>query len=39
MKATESIAQFIANTAYEDIPRPVLDATRTIILDGIANIL
>ena len=39
MKATESIAQFIANTAYEDIPRPVLDATRTIILDGVANVL
>lgn len=39
MNATERIAQFIANTAYEDIPRPVLDATRTIILDGIANVL
>jgi len=39
MNATEQIARFIANTSYEDIPRPVLDATRTIILDGIANIL
>ncbi len=39
MNATEQIARFIAKTAYEDIPRPVLDATRTIILDGIANIL
>ena len=39
MNATEQIARFIANTAYEDIPRPVLDATRTIILDGVANIL
>ena len=39
MNATESIARFIANTTYEDIPRPVLDATRTIILDGVANIL
>ena len=37
--ATQNIAQFIANTRYEDIPRPVLDATRTIILDGIANVV
>jgi 2-methylcitrate dehydratase PrpD len=37
--ATETIARFIAKTRYEDIPRPVLDATRTIILDGIANVL
>lgn len=39
MNATESIARFIANTRYGDIPRPVLDATRTIILDGVANVL
>jgi 2-methylcitrate dehydratase PrpD len=39
VNATESIARFIANTTYEDIPRPVLDATRTIILDGVANML
>ena len=39
MNATEQIARFIANAAYDDIPRPVLDATRTIILDGVANIL
>ena len=39
MNATEQIARFIANTRYEDIPRPVLDATRTIILDGVANVL
>ena len=37
--ATEKIARFIAGTRHEDIPRPVLDATRTIILDGIANVL
>src|SRR4051812_31529621 len=36
--ATERIARFIANTRYENIPRPVLDANRTIILDGIANV-
>ena len=39
MNATERIARFIANTAYEDIPRPVLDATLTIIRDGLANVL
>ena len=39
MNATERIARFIANTSYEDIPQPVLDATRTIILDGVANVL
>ncbi len=39
MNATEAIARFIAKTGYEDIPRPVLDATRTIILDGVANVL
>jgi 2-methylcitrate dehydratase PrpD len=39
VNATERIARFIANTRYEDIPRPVLDATRTIILDGVANVL
>jgi 2-methylcitrate dehydratase PrpD len=39
MNATQQIAQFIANTRYEHIPQPVLAATRTIILDGIANVL
>ena len=39
MHATQEIAQFIADTRYASIPRPVLDATRTIILDGIANVL
>src|SRR5436189_1469229 len=39
MNATEQIARFVANTRYEDIPRPVLDATRTIILDGVANVV
>jgi 2-methylcitrate dehydratase PrpD len=39
VNATEQIARFIARTRFEDIPRPVLDATRTIILDGIANVL
>ncbi len=39
MNATEKIARFIVNTRYEDIPQPVLAATRTIILDGVANVL
>jgi 2-methylcitrate dehydratase PrpD len=37
--ATERIAHFIATTRYEDIPKPVIEATRTIILDGIANVV
>jgi 2-methylcitrate dehydratase PrpD len=39
VNATEQIAQFIAHTKHEDIPRPVLEACRIIILDGIANVL
>jgi 2-methylcitrate dehydratase PrpD len=39
VNATEKIARFIVNTRYEDVPRPVLDATRTIILDGVANVV
>ena len=39
MNATEQLARFIASTRYEDIPLPVIDATRTIILDGLANVL
>ena len=39
MNATEQIAHFIANVRYENIPAPVLSATRTIILDGIANVI
>jgi len=39
VNATEKIARFIVNTRYEDIPQPVLAATRTIILDGVANVL
>jgi 2-methylcitrate dehydratase PrpD len=39
MHATAQIARFIANTQYNDIPKPVLDAARTIILDGVANVL
>lgn len=39
MNATEQIARFVAKTRYEDIPPAVLTATRTIILDGIANVL
>ena len=39
MNATEQIARFVANIRYEDIPAPVLNATRKIILDGIANVI
>jgi len=39
MNATQRVAHFIASTRYEDIPPPVLDAVRTIILDGVANVV
>jgi 2-methylcitrate dehydratase PrpD len=39
LNATERIAHFIATTRYQDVPAPVLAASRTIILDGIANVL
>jgi 2-methylcitrate dehydratase PrpD len=39
VNATEAIARFIVNTRYADIPGPVLDATRTIMLDGVANVV
>jgi len=39
VNATERVAHFIATTRYEDIPGPVLAATRTIILDGVANVV
>ena len=37
--ATGQLARFIASTRYENIPEPVRAATRTIILDGVANVL
>lgn len=37
--ATETLARFVAATRYEDIPPAVLEASRTIILDGVANVL
>lgn len=37
--ATEQIARFITTTRYGDIPQPVRAATRTIVLDGLANLL
>lgn len=39
MDATAQIARFVAATGFDAIPRPVVDATRTIILDGIANLV
>jgi 2-methylcitrate dehydratase PrpD len=39
VNATEQVARFIAGVRYQDIPQPVLAATRTIILDGVANLL
>jgi 2-methylcitrate dehydratase PrpD len=39
LDATARIARFIASTRYESVPPAVREATRTIILDGIANVL
>jgi 2-methylcitrate dehydratase PrpD len=39
VNATQRIAQFVADTTYDGIPRTVIDATRTIILDGLANVV
>jgi len=39
VNATENIAGFVSSTRYEALPPRVLAATRTIILDGIANVL
>ena len=39
MSATKTLAQFIVDTRYEDLPAAVVDAAKVAILDGIANML
>ena len=39
MAATEQIAQFIAQTRYDDLPADVVEAAKIGILDGVANLL
>ena len=38
MTATRTLAQFIADTDYADLPPPVVDAAKIAILDGVANV-
>ena len=37
MGATQTLAQFIADTEYDSLPAPVVEAAKIAILDGVAN--
>ena len=39
MSQTRTLAQFIADTEYDNLPSPVVDAAKTAILDGVANVV
>ena len=39
MSATKTLAQFIVDTRYDQLPAPVVDAAKVAILDGVANML
>ncbi len=39
MRATQTLAQFIADTDYASLPAPVVEAAKIAILDGVANIV
>lgn len=39
MGATQTLAQFIVDTNYENLPAPVVEAAKVAILDGVANML
>ena len=39
MKVTETLAQFIVDTKYENLPSAVVEAAKIAILDGVANIV
>ena len=39
MGATQTLAQFIVDTNYENLPVPVVEAAKVAILDGVANML
>ena len=38
MSATRSLAQFIADTDFDSLPSPVVEAAKIAILDGVANV-
>ena len=39
MSETRTLAQFIADTDYDNLPPPVVEAAKTAILDGVANVV
>ena len=39
MSATRTLAQFIADTDFANLPPPVVDAAKIAILDGVANVV
>ena len=39
MTATRSLAQFIADTEFDNLPLPVVEAAKVAILDGVANMV
>lgn len=39
MSATKTLAQFIVDTHYDQLPTPVVEAAKIAILDGVANML
>ncbi|MCE2499258.1 MAG: MmgE/PrpD family protein [Dehalococcoidia bacterium] len=39
MSATRTLAEFIADTGFRDLPAPVVEAAKIAILDGVANMV
>ena len=39
MSATRTLAEFIADTGFDDLPPPVVEAAKIAILDGVANMV
>ena len=39
MNETHTLAQFIADTEYETLPPPVVEAAKIAIIDGVANVV
>ena len=39
MSATRTLAQFIADTDFDSLPSPVVEAAKIAILDGVANVV
>ncbi len=39
MSATRTLAEFIADTGFDDLPHPVVEAAKIAILDGVANMV